>query len=72
MSKRHVKFEDNADDDLEKAYEDAKAEGSGGVTVTKARFGFKDKHSLDSDEEDNLEHYDLMKETDIEGKSVMV
>ncbi len=29
---------------------------------------FKEKHSLDSDEEDNPENYDLMKEDDIEGR----
>ena len=29
---------------------------------------FKGKHSLDSDEEDNPDNYDLMKEDDIEGK----
>ena len=28
---------------------------------------FKNKHSLDSDEEDNCENYDVMDEDDIEG-----
>ena len=28
---------------------------------------FKGKHSLDSDEEDNADNYDMMKDDDIEG-----
>ena len=32
---------------------------------------FKAKHSLDSDEEDEPDNYDLMKEDDIEGNNII-
>lgn len=69
MSKRRVQFADDADhadgdDDLEKAFQ-----GEGGASKSKKKVSrFKEKHSLDSDEEDNVDKYDIMAEDDIEGK----
>lgn len=55
MSKRKVEFSEN-DGVLQEA-----------VSAEKARR-FKEKHSLDSDEEDNdADKYDVMHEDDIEG-----
>ena len=58
MSKRKVQFEEPAGD------------GAGGdnASASAKATRFKEKHSLDSDEEDNVEDYEVLPEDDIEGQ----
>ena len=67
MSKRKVQFAAD-DDDLEEIYQ--QSAGATDAIGTKARekpTRFKEKHSLDSDEEDVPEKYDVLNDDDIEG-----
>lgn len=65
MSKRKVHFNEqggNEDDDLERAFQE-----SGKSQKDPASSRFKEKHSLDSDEEDQPEKYNVLDVDDIEG-----
>lgn len=65
MSKRKVQFAEGdvlGDEDLEKAFQGEKDD--------KKDKRFKEKHSLDSDEEDNADQYDVMEEDNIEGEYI--
>ena len=62
MSEKKVKFSEG---DLSGEFS-ASMEGADNAESKDSRF--KNKHSLDSDEEDNPDNYDLMKEDDIEGE----
>lgn len=66
MSKRKVTFA-GQDDDLEQAFQDVGGAASGDQTEKKPTR-FKEKHSLDSDEEDDTGKYEVMHEDDIEGQ----
>ena len=62
MSKRRVQFAEGdvlGDEELEKAFQ--------GEKESNQAKRFKEKHSLDSDEEDNGDQYDVMEEDNIEG-----
>ena len=65
MSKRKVQFADGADDVLEQAFEEAGADKKRRLPERESRF--KDKHSLDSDEEDIPEKYNVLDDEEIEG-----
>ena len=65
MSKRKVQFADGADDVLEQAFEEAGADKKRRLPERDSRF--KDKHSLDSDEEDIPEKYNVLDDEEIEG-----
>ena len=68
MSKRKVQFAESADDDLEQAFEEAGDDAAKKKRRLPERESrFKEKHSLDSDEEDIPEKYNLLDEDDIEG-----
>lgn len=56
MSKRKVQFQQGSDE-------------TGGGDQTRR---FKEKHSLDSDEEDDVEQYDVLQDDDIEGEECSV
>ena len=65
MSERKkVKFSEG---ELSGEFSAAMEAGSGDGKVSR----FKAKHSLDSDEEDEPDNYDLMKEDDIEGNNMI-
>jgi CD2 antigen cytoplasmic tail-binding protein 2 len=62
MSKRKVQFAEGdilVDEELEKVFK--------GEKDSDQAKRFKEKHSLDSDEEDNADQYDVMEEDNIEG-----
>ncbi|ELT91715.1 hypothetical protein CAPTEDRAFT_148353 [Capitella teleta] len=65
MSKRKVQFKDDSlTEDLEKVLKES--EGGPKAEVVPSRF--KDKHSLDSDEEDQPDKYNVLDTDDIEGQ----
>ena len=65
MSERKkVKFSEG---ELSGEFSAAMEAGSGDGKASR----FKAKHSLDSDEEDEPDNYDLMKEDDIEGNNII-
>jgi len=67
MSKRKVQFADKADDNLEQAFEEVDADATKKRRLPERESRFKEKHSLDSDEEDIPEKYNVLDEDDIEG-----
>ncbi|KAK2172987.1 hypothetical protein NP493_913g02037 [Ridgeia piscesae] len=68
MSKRKVQFADKADDNLEQAFEEVDADATKKRRLPERESRFKEKHSLDSDEEDIPEKYNVLDEDDIEGQ----
>ena len=69
MSKRKVQFSEDVlgDDALGDEALEAAFQGSGDAAKKQKETRFKEKHSLDSDEEDNEDKYDVMADDDIEG-----
>lgn len=67
MSKRKVQFADKADDDLEQAFEEVAADATKKRRLPEKDSRFKEKHSLDSDEEDIPDKYKVLDDEDIEG-----
>ena len=65
MSKRKVQFAEKADDVLEQAFEEVDTTKKRRLPERESRF--KEKHSLDSDEEDIPEKYNVLDEEEIEG-----
>ncbi len=57
----------STDDDLERAFDSVRAAGAAAAPQHATRF--KEKHSLDSDEEDVQEDHGVLDEDDIEGNS---